>query len=161
MNWSNFLEDLRIWFNEIIDWYLIQPPYGQILVIIGVVVLLALTITLVYYILKGIAYLIYYIIKGIYYVLKGIGYGFYKLFEWLYFLISGKSKRSLQKKIETPIQNEIIGKTGIHFEFCTECGIKVTEKMRKHLLTHGKVFCISCGNQFSIFHTNKPCSISQ
>ncbi|MFX1390957.1 MAG: hypothetical protein ACFE9Z_12905 [Promethearchaeota archaeon] len=152
MDWNNFLENIGLWFNEFIDWYSMQPIYAQVLVIIGIIALLALAITLTYYIIKGIAYLVYYIIKGVYYILKGIGYGFLKLCEGFYNLISGKSNIKLQTNTPNNIHNQI--------EFCSECGKKVTNKMKKHLETNGVVFCVSCGNQFTRYHTTQPITIS-
>ena len=77
--------------EEIVNWYLAQPIYGQILILVGLIALLALAIVIVYYVLKGVVYLVYYVLKGVYYLLKGIGFLFYRLFEELYYLISGKS----------------------------------------------------------------------
>ena len=76
--------------EEIVDWYLTQPLYGQILVLVGLIALLALAVVILYYVLKGVAYLVYYVLKGVYYLLKGIGLLFYKIFE---------GKVSLVKKI--------------------------------------------------------------
>ena len=59
--------------EEIVNWFVILPIYGQILILVGVIAILALVITLVYYLLKGLAYLVYYILKGAYYLLKGLG----------------------------------------------------------------------------------------
>ena len=81
--------------EEIVNWYLAQPIYGQILVMVGLVALLALAVVIVYYVLKGVAYLVYYVLKGIYYLLKGIGLLFYKICEGLYYAISGKPKNDL------------------------------------------------------------------
>ena len=78
--------------QEIVDWFLLQPVYAQVLVLIGVFAVLTLAVILVYYILKGVGYLVYYILKGVYYLLKGIGLLFYKIFEGLYYAISGKTK---------------------------------------------------------------------
>ncbi len=51
--------------QEIVDWFLVQPIYGQILVLIGVFAVLALAIVIAYYVLKGAAYLVYYVLKGV------------------------------------------------------------------------------------------------
>jgi hypothetical protein len=160
MNWSNFIDNVGLWVNEFIDWYLIQPVFVQVLVIIGLVAVFALTITLVYYIIKGIAYLVYYIIKGIYYLLKSIGYGFYKLFEGFYLLVSGKPKNLSQENTKSNDSNDIINKIQTKIEFCSECGEIVSNKLKKHLLTKGMVYCVNCGNQFTLIHTPEPISIS-
>ena len=78
--------------HEIVDWFLLQPIYAQVLVLIGVFAVLTLAVILVYYVLKGVCYLIYYLLKGIFYLFKGIGLLFYKVFEGLYYAISGKPK---------------------------------------------------------------------
>ena len=90
----------NIAWHEIIDWFLVQPIYAQVLVLIGVFAVLTLAVILVYYILKGVAYLIYYLLKGIYYLLRGIGLLFYKIFEALYYAISGKPKPVKNSAIE-------------------------------------------------------------
>ena len=70
MDWRNIVDKIYLMYNEFVEWYLVQPIYGQILAIIGIIALLALAVTLIYYVIKGIAYLIFYILKGIYYLLK-------------------------------------------------------------------------------------------
>ncbi|UCD00638.1 MAG: hypothetical protein JSV23_07035 [Promethearchaeota archaeon] len=160
MDWSNFLESIGAWINIFIEWYLVQPLYGQILVLIGVIALLALVITFVYYIIKGIAYLVYYIIKGIYYLLKGIGYGFFKLFEGFYFLVSGKSKSSKQKNFQTSIQDNSANDYQVIIEFCSECGRKFSEKMKMNLEKIGMAFCVNCGKEFRLNYALKPLTLS-
>ena len=91
-----------ILWEEIVNWFLIQPIYGQILVLVGVIALLALAVVIVYYVLKGVAYLVYYILKGVYYLLKGLGLLFYKAFEALYYAISGETK----PESSTPAQEQ-------------------------------------------------------
>ena len=78
--------------EEIVNWFVAQPLYGQILVLIGLFAVIALAVVIVYFVLKGVVYLVYYILKGVYYLLKGIGLLFYKLCEGLYYAISGKPK---------------------------------------------------------------------
>ena len=128
MDWRNFLENIGEWFNIFIDWYLDQPLYGQVLVIIGIIAVLALTVTLVYYIIKGIAYLIYYIIKGIFYLLKYIGYGIFRVFEGFYLLVSGKSKSQTQNDSQH-IPDNNPKDLPISLEFCSECGKHINKKI--------------------------------
>ncbi len=160
--------DIAIWWQEIVTWFLAQPLFAQVLVIIGVVAVLVLAVILVYYVLKGVAYLIYYLFKGIYYLLKGIGLLFYKIFEGLYYAISGKPKP--QKCCETPNEQQTqqqqstqqppqveeepivpIQKTPqvVHPEitFCSECGNKFTDTMLESLSTSGVAYCIHCGSK--------------
>lgn len=160
MDWSNILENIGVWYNIFIEWYLEQPLYGQILVIIGIIALLALVIVLVYYIIKGIAYLIYYIIKGVYYLLKGIGYGFYKLSEGFYFLVSGRTKSLTQKNIQINIPNNSPNEYQYNIGYCSECGRKISEKARLHLETNGMIFCVNCGKELRLSHALKPLTLS-
>jgi hypothetical protein len=157
------LELVRLWWQDILNWYLAQPLYGQILVLVGVIALLALAIVIVYYVIKGVVYLIYYVFKGVYYLLKGIGLLFYKLFEALYYLISGESKpesKPEQKEQVSPqveIQPEPIAPIQIQkayqsvspeISFCSECGNRFSDSMVRALSTKGDVFCIHCGSHF-------------
>ena len=147
--------------EEIVNWYLAQPIYGQILVLVGFFALLALAVVIAYYIIKGIAYLVYYLIKGVYYLLKGIGLLFYKLFEALYYAISGKQKPEtasvpdqqappqVEKEPEPiiPVQRAY---QNVHPDvaFCSECGSKFSDSMVQTLSSKGFVYCIHCGKGF-------------
>ncbi|MFX1313042.1 MAG: hypothetical protein ACFFHD_10560 [Promethearchaeota archaeon] len=149
--------------QEIVDWYLAQPVYGQILILIGIFALLALAVVIVYYILKGVAYLVYYVLKGVYYLLKVIGLLFYKLFEALYYAISGKPKPN--KKQDTvqqiPTQVILVNKdeepivpiqkpvqiVQPDVSYCSECGNKFSDSMLESLSERGFAFCIHCGNK--------------
>lgn len=169
MDWRNITDKIFLWYNEFIEWYLVQPIYGQILVIIGIVALLAIIITLVYYLIKGISYLIYYAIKGVYYLLKGVGFGFYKLCEGFYYLISGKPKPKMQKQ-DVSKQNKksyeqsedsnrlMENQPNIMYcniMYCNECGNKFSEKMHNNLKTNGFTFCVHCGKRFELNVTPK------
>jgi hypothetical protein len=150
-----------ITWQEIVNWFLAQPIYAQVLVLIGVFAVLTLAVILVYYILKGVAYLIYYILKGVYYLLKGIGLLFYKLFEGLYYAISGKTKPNpcctppqerkspSQLKEEEPIvpiqSSEQIVRPDV--SFCSECGNRFTDSMLQTLSERGVAYCIHCGSK--------------
>ena len=148
MDWKNIADTIFLWYNEFVEWYLVQPIYGQILSIIGIIALLALVITLIYYVIKGIAYLFYYILKGIYYLLKGIGLGIFKLCEGFYKLVSGDLKANKQiENNNTYSENQFNG-TKYNIIFCTECGKKFSEKMIRKILLNGNVFCVNCGKEF-------------
>ena len=154
---------ISITWQEIVDWFLIQPIYAQILVLVGVFAVLTLAVILVYYILKGVGYLVYYILKGVYYLLKGIGLLFYKIFEGLYYAISGKPKPDnnqvpvqqappqviVVKQAEEPIV-PIQKTTQVvrpEVTFCSECGNKFTDSMVQTLSERGIAYCIHCGNK--------------
>ncbi len=147
MDWETFLQNIGIWFNTFIEWFIEQPLYGQILVIIGIVAVLALTVTLLYYIIKGIAYLIYYIIKGVFYLLKYIGYGFYKLCEGFYLLVSGKSKLKKENNSQNVINTKSSEDQQVFLEYCSECGKRLSIKMKKHLEANEIVYCVNCGTR--------------
>jgi len=154
MDMKDIFNNINIWYNEFIEWYLVQPIYGQIFAIIGIFVLLALVIILIYYIIKGIAYLVFYIIKGVYYLLKGIGYGFFKLFEGFYNLVSGKRKSQAKEDIETDEKH--INKNELNIIYCSECGRRFSNKMNYQLAANGIVFCVNCGKQFSLINALEP-----
>lgn len=150
--------------QEIVNWFLAQPIFAQVLVLIGVFAVLVLAVILVYYILKGVGYLVYYLLKGVYYLLKGIGLLFYKLFEGLYYAISGKPKP--QSNTETPQQAQQqqqapqvkeeepivpIQKSSQlvrpEVTFCSECGSRFTDTMLHSLTETGVAYCIHCGSK--------------
>lgn len=160
MDWENFFDTIGFWYNVFVEWFLEQPIYGQVLAIIGLITLLALAITLVYYTIKGIAYLVYYIFKGVYYLLKGIGYGFYKLFEGFYFLISGKQKSSKQKVEHVHIQNNMTNNNLYILEYCSECGRKLSEKMKIHFEKNGMTFCENCGTHLTLNNALRTLTVS-
>jgi len=160
MDWRNIVENIYLGYNEFLEWYLVQPIYGQVLAIIGIIALLALAVTLIYYVIKGIAYLIFYTLKGIYYLLKGIGLGIFKLCEGFYKLVSGEFKT----KKQTEINN---GHTGSQFNgmntnvlFCNECGKRFSEKMMEKILSNGNVFCINCGKDFNLIELQKHLTLT-
>ncbi len=148
--------------EEIVNWFLIQPIYGQILVLVGVIAILALAVVITYYVLKGVAYLVYYIIKGVYYLLKGIGLLFYKLFEALYYAISGEPKpescNPAQEQQTPPLVEKqpepitLVQKTyqtvNPDVAFCSECGSKFSSSMIQTLINKEFVYCIHCGKGF-------------
>lgn len=148
--------------EEVVNWYLAQPIYGQILVLVGVIALLALAVVIVYYVLKGVAYLVYYILKGVYYLLKGIGLLFYKTFEALYYAISGKPKpeccnpaqeqQTVPQVVKQPETITPVQKTyqtiNPDVAFCSECGSKFSDSMTQTLSNKGFVYCIHCGKGF-------------
>ncbi|MFX0023094.1 MAG: hypothetical protein ACFE9S_12275 [Candidatus Hermodarchaeota archaeon] len=156
--------NIAIWWQEIVTWFLDQPLFAQVLVIIGVVAVLVLAVILVYYVLKGVGYLIYYLFKGIYYLLKGIGLLFYKIFEGLYYAISGKPRppkteapqETTQQPPQQPPQVEEEPIVPIQkssqlvrpeVTFCSECGNKFTDTMLESLSTTGVAYCIHCGSK--------------
>lgn len=148
--------------QAIVEWFLAQPIYAQVLVLIGVFAILILAVILVYYILKGVGYLVYYVLKGVYYLLKGIGLLFYKAFEGLYYAISGKPRpnpccapaqeQQVQPQVKqeeepiVPIQkSEQIVRPEV--AYCSECGNRFSDSMLQTLSERGVAYCIHCGNK--------------
>ena len=160
MEWENVFNNIGFWYNVFVEWYLEQPIYGQVLTIIGLITLLALAITLVYYVIKGIAYLVYYIFKGVYLLLKYIGYGFYKLTEGFYYLVSGKSKPSKKETSHTSIQNNFTDEYQYILEYCSECGRRMSKRMKLHFEKNGMTFCENCGTNLNLNHALKALTIS-
>ncbi|MFX1502608.1 MAG: hypothetical protein ACFFDH_16725 [Promethearchaeota archaeon] len=158
----------NIAWQEIVDWFLLQPIYAQVLVLIGVFAVLTLAVIIVYYVLKGVAYLIYYLLKGIYYLLKGIGLLFYKIFEALYYAITGKPKPEKcctpPQEQQVPVQQKVVYHVKQEQEpivpvqqseqlvrpevaYCSECGNKFSDSMLQTLQERGTAYCIHCGNK--------------
>ncbi|MHA2392931.1 MAG: hypothetical protein ACXAEX_13375 [Promethearchaeota archaeon] len=161
MDWDDIVDTIYLWYNEFFEWYSVQPIYGQIFIIIGVIALLTLAIVLVYYVIKGIAYLIYYILKGVYYLLKGIGLGFFKLCEGFYYLVSGEEKpaKSTQNEESQTIMQH--NDNSNNFLYCSECGQRFSIKMTNQIYTNGTVFCANCGKQFRVIELQKPLQLVQ
>jgi hypothetical protein len=149
--------------EEIVNWFIAQPLYGQILVLIGLIAILALAVVIVYFVLKGVAYLVYYVLKGVFYLLKGIGLLFYKIFEGLYYAISGKPKPESTAIQEQQVPPQVIvvkesepiipvqrtyQTVQSDVAFCSECGSQFSDSMVQTLTNKGFVFCIKCGHGF-------------
>ena len=153
----NYLfESINMLYNDFVEWYLLQPIFAQIFVIIGIIVILALAVTLVYYIIKGIAYLVYYILKGVFYLLRGIGFAFFKLFEGFYNIVSGKTKFQQKRKIISDTAHITNNDRRYDTIFCSECGKKFSEKMVQQLDTANNAFCVSCGKEYRIVRVQEP-----
>ena len=145
MIWKEMMDMIGFWYNKFIEWYFVQPIYGQILALVGIIAIIALSITLIYY-----------VFKGIYYLLKGIGLGIFKLCEGFYNLVSGKYKsvvKSQNKSSQIETSNSEFMNTG---SYCTECGRKFFDKMLSQLYTNGIIFCANCGKEFKNEIRNSP-----
>ncbi len=160
MDWENVFNNIGFWYDVFIEWYLDQPIYGQVLAIIGLIALCALAITLVYYMIKGIAYLLYYMFKGIYLLLKYIGYGFYKLTEGFYYLVSGKPKPSKKESSQKDVQNDYTSEYQYNLEYCSECGRKMSQRMKYYFEKNGIAYCEKCGTRLTQNHALRIISIS-
>ena len=149
--------------EEIVNWFVAQPLYGQILVLIGLFAILALAVVILYFVLKGVAYLVYYVLKGVFYLLKWIGLLLYKIFEGLYYAISGKPKpeSAPAEEQQTPPQVIVVKEpepiipvqktyhaVQSDVAFCSECGSPFSDSMVQTFSNKGFVFCIRCGHGF-------------
>ena len=57
------LEWFKYHWNQFVEWFEVAPLSAQILVLIGIFTVIALTIILVYYIAKGICYLLNFLLS--------------------------------------------------------------------------------------------------
>jgi len=153
MDWRNLVDNLSLWYSEFINWYSVQPIYGQVLSIIGIIAVLALTVTIVYYIIKGVAYLVYYVLKGIFYLLKGIGLLFFKLSEGLYHLISGEIKPGKQTQNDNLQITRSVSNT---ITYCSECGKRLSEKMINQMMSQTIAYCVNCGKGLKLIEYQTP-----
>ncbi|MBD3211151.1 MAG: hypothetical protein GF311_00980 [Candidatus Lokiarchaeota archaeon] len=161
VDWNNYQFDwFGVYWNEFVDWFMIQPLFAQVLVVAGIFAILSLTLVLVYYIIKGLVYLVYYILKGTFYLFKYVGLGIYKLFKALYYAVSGKqdlSKQPVQYNVIHPSQPYlkqreipvIRVKEPNKVRFCSECGSGFSEKAYDLLNSRGTVFCENCGKKYN------------
>lgn len=171
--------DVSFTWGDFVDWFLSAPLFGQILIIVGIVTIIALVGILVYYIMKGIAYLIYYIFKGIGYLFYYLGLGIYKICEGLYYTITGKqkkqpvnqhvqmSKQTTHSRFQTqniipmqkfptsrPVRDHNSRQSKVSYEleggtFCPMCGEHFSEKSQEVLRVKGKMYCSYCGSAYS------------
>ena len=152
MDWRNIVGNLSLWYNEFINWYLVQPIYAQVLSIIGIIAVLALMVTIVYYTIRGIAYLVYYILKGIFYLLKGIGFLFFKLSEGFYHVISGAIEA--EKQTQNDSLQKAMRVSNI-ISYCSECGKSISEKMINQMLSQSIAYCVNCGKGLRLIEYQK------
>jgi len=155
--------------DEIVNWYSALTFEAQILVVIGICASLALLCVGLYYLIKGVIYLVYYVILGVAYLMYALFFALFKLFEALYYGFSGKPRPPEEERVkfkkiqikkpkntpEVPPVIAVITPTEIIRAvpesaplFCTECGNKLTDSMKKVLTKKGAAFCPYCGKVF-------------
>ena len=159
--------------DQLAQWYFSLPLIAQVMIVVLVFAVVALTLILIYYILLGIGYLIYYLLKGLYYLFKGICVLTYKLLKGIYHMIFGKGGTAVptteqgqqvqSAPVQAPVQYaavpapaiQVITKTpaieqvASQARFCPECGMAFTTKMVEYLRANGRVYCEFCGKGFS------------
>ncbi|MCK4238049.1 MAG: hypothetical protein KAX33_02930 [Candidatus Lokiarchaeota archaeon] len=160
ISWQDFFG----WFNSL---RLIEQ-----IIFTSLIVAFAVSVTVIVCI--GLYYLIKYLCLGIFYILKGIFKGFKFVINKIVDLIdkilnSGGHKVPLTDKItenrenfqksvvELPrmIVKSLKNEQDLEYCYCTECGMKFTDKMNEHLDSNGMTFCIHCGQCFRIDMLNK------
>ncbi|MHA1149228.1 MAG: hypothetical protein ACTSR8_13395 [Promethearchaeota archaeon] len=146
INWEEFWTDFAYWFWTI-------PPFGQFLIVIGLVTLIALIITGVYYLVKGILYLIFYVLKGVYYLIKGIILGLYYISTGIYNAFTGKERSRKEvvvikevPVVETP-KSELTAMKEVPI-YCPDCGVKLTPRMVELIKSNEIAYCSFCGKGF-------------
>jgi len=140
VNWESYPFNWFIeYWNEFVDWFVIQPLFAQILVIAGIFAIIAATIFIIYYIFFGI----------------------YKFFDAIYKAIVGEEK-PIEKTIDINSSKEIIIQNYRHrprpngvqiknpksVHFCSECGVEFSNKITGLLLSRGIVYCENCGKKY-------------
>lgn len=136
------------------SWFFGLPVLVQVAVIIFIVAVVILALIAVYYILKGVAYLLYY-------TFKGIGILIYRIVSGIYYAMTGKSRpekedKKARKTIEVPAKNYIPKKQYLKeyrpeiVYYCSECGMKFTDKMMYQIESSGVAFCEQCGKGFRL-----------
>ncbi|MFO7794612.1 MAG: hypothetical protein ACQERB_01250 [Promethearchaeati archaeon] len=140
VNWESYPFNWFIeYWNKFVDWFIIQPLFAQILVIVGIFAIIVATIFIIYYICLGV----------------------YKFFHAIYKAILGEEK-PIEKTINTNSSKEINSEIyrnrprtsgiqiknpkGVHF--CSECGVEFSDKITGLLLSRGMVYCDNCGKKY-------------
>ncbi len=147
--------------EQLADWYFSLPLFGQVLIVLSIMAILALIFALIFYIILGLGYVVYYLLKGLYYLLKEVGHLLLRLSKGIYRMIFDQGAHQPdhphQQKIQSPteVHSTLIKKQKIdsQIKFCNECGAKFTLKMKEFLNSRGRVYCEYCGKGFEIQKT--------
>lgn len=156
---------------DVIEWYFGLSLLSQVLVGLAIVAIIVLVFIGVYYLLKGTGYVIYNVFKGIGHLFYSLFLGIYLLFEGLYYLITGKTREPKQeissqseenttekteKTEETEPTRKILEDYIPEVEYyCSECGIKFSDKMAYQITSKGIAFCECCGKGFKFDEYNQ------
>lgn len=150
---EQFISLIRSYVIQFVNFFVEAPLFAQILMGAGIFALIALSITLVYYIVKGIYLLIKAICKGIYKLGKKI-YNFAerKIEEFTQPNCPQKNIYSNAALIRDSVKSETIQKrekilveNPREVRFCSSCGTDLSEKFITLLTTDGRAFCEHCG----------------
>lgn len=149
---TDALEWIEHYWTQFADWFLTQPLFAQILIIVGIVAIIVLAAILVYYIVKGVAYLLYYLAKGLYHLFKAIILAFTKLFKAIYKSIQGRSDQpvpSYQQPQNNTKSTVVSVKNPEEISFCYECGKFYSDNVKNLLHSKGSAFCEQCGKNLT------------
>lgn len=156
------LVEFEAFWSSFGPYFLGLEPLFQLLIMVGVIAVVSLVITLVYYLIKGVLYLIYYTLKAVvyitYYSLKGV----YLLLKAMVkiavkilekvgdFLDSIFNRDITPEKVGAQMEAITVPKTIISPKFCPICGNAFDEIMDEVLHKEGHAFCQSCGAKAEI-----------
>jgi hypothetical protein len=142
----NIIEQQGRIFVEFSNWFFKQPFFAQILTTIGIFAIMCLILIAVYYIIKGIILLIKKIIRKVKKRLERRSD--YPLQPASNPYISGNQKKPGNKQsqeIEDSKKKEIIVHYPKRVKYCSECGMKFSDKVKNILNSRGSAFCQYCG----------------
>ncbi len=164
------LEEYNMTGEQLADWYFSLPLFGQVLIVLSIIAILALIFAIIFYIILGLGYVVYYLLKGLYYLLKEVGHLLLRLSRAIYRMMFDQGTHQPdhlhQQKIQSPteVHSTLIKKQknlnappleliDSQIKFCNECGAKFTLKMKEFLNSRGLVYCEYCGKGFEIQKT--------
>ncbi|MHA1519811.1 MAG: hypothetical protein ACTSRK_06465 [Promethearchaeota archaeon] len=139
----------------------------QILIFVGLIALTVLTLSLVYYLVKGVLYLTFYIVKGslylayysvklplqiVFYTLKGITQLVFMPFTYHRPHNHRRIRAHVIVRASYPeIKTKTPGEETIKINhFCPTCGKPFTSVMENLFVTSDRCFCESCGAKAEI-----------
>lgn len=144
---------IRSYVIQFVNFFVEAPLFSQILMGAGIFALIAVSITLVYYIIKGVYLLIKKICREIYKLGKKI-YNFTerKIEEYnqsnyglKYAYSNNPADREITRATKEPKNKKTLVENPREVRFCSSCGTDLSEKFLTLLTTDGRAFCEHCG----------------
>ena len=133
-------------FIEFSNWFFRQPLFAQILTTIGIFAITLLIIIAIYYIIKGVILLIKKIIRKIKKRVERRSDHSIQLARNPYISVNQKTPGNKQfQRIEESKKKEIIVHYPKRVKYCSECGMKFSDKAKNILNSRGSAFCEYCG----------------
>ncbi|TFF98010.1 MAG: hypothetical protein EU547_02740 [Promethearchaeota archaeon] len=158
---------LRSYLIAFVNYFVEAPLFAQILMGIGLFALIAISITLIYYIAKGIYLLIKKICQGIY----KLGQKIYRFIEqkieefehtdYCHQWCRAKDSRDGDSSESNISQKEkkIIVKNPQRVKFCSFCGEALSSRALNILAKDGRAFCENCGRIHEIAENSSKIEI--